>query len=367
MDNLRNRFAILEDWRHKSYVEHKLSDVLVLIFSAVICGICELADMMVFFENKKLLFLERFGIEKYPSKPTLSRILNMLCGEKVADITMNLMRESVSELGEIIAVDGKAIRSTIRKGPPHSALQILTAYCTESGVVLGQRAIDEKTNEIPVFREMLESIDIKGKIITADALHCQRDTCEKILSCEGDYLLGLKGNQQTTFDDVKLFLSDKINHDEIEEYTTKEKNGGRIEERICRKSGNVNWSLGNNEWPGIKSFFSVERRITVRDKRSEETTYYISSRDMTAKECLKTTRSHWLIESMHWMLDVVWDEDRCGIISENGHKTLNIFRKLALLAHKKYLSTQVKKRSVKSNVLAALINDELLCSVIKNL
>jgi len=361
------KFEVLKDWRHEGYVKHKLSDILVLVMGAVICGITELADMMVFFENKKAFFLERFGIERYPSKPTLSRVLNMLSGDKIAEAVIGIMRASITELGDIIAVDGKSIRSTVKKGKPYSALQILTAYCTESGVVLGQETVSDKTNEIPVLREMLDNIDIKGKIITADALHCQKDTCEKILRCGGDYLLGLKGNQQTTFDDAKLFLEDKINADEIERYSTVEKNGGRIEERVCRKTGYVDWPLGQSKWEGIKSFFSVNRRITTATTTTDETNYYICSRDVPAKELLHITRQHWRIESMHWMLDVVWNEDSCGLLSENGHKTLNIFRKLALLAHKKYISTHQIKRSVKSNVLATLINDTLLFAIIQNL
>jgi hypothetical protein len=132
---------------------------------AVICGMTELADMMVYFKKKIEFYNERFGIEKYPSKPTLSRILNMVDGDAVGRIIVQVMRENAENLGDIIAVDGKAIRGTGKKSKAHSFLQILTAYATESGVTLSQESIsyEDKTNEIPVFQSMLDSLDVKGK------------------------------------------------------------------------------------------------------------------------------------------------------------------------------------------------------------
>jgi hypothetical protein len=151
---------------------------------AVICGITELADMMVYFDKKKDFYKEHFEISNYPSKPTLSRILNMVDGEAVGKVIVQIMRENANNLGGIIAVDGKAIRGTGKKNKAHSFLQILTAYATESGVTLSQKSIayEDKTNEIPVFQSMLDGLDIKGKTITADAMHCQKDTCKLFLT-----------------------------------------------------------------------------------------------------------------------------------------------------------------------------------------
>jgi hypothetical protein len=148
----------------------------------VLCGLDGLSELVIFAESRILFFQKHFGIAKIPSKSTFSRILSMINGEKVAKIIIDLMKESIEntqDFGEILAVDGKAIRSTSEKGKPHSGLQILTAYLTESGVILGQQAINEKTNEIPIFQEMLEYLDIKGKIITADAMHCQNRDLQK--------------------------------------------------------------------------------------------------------------------------------------------------------------------------------------------
>jgi hypothetical protein len=210
IEYVREKLSRIEDKRHQSYVEHNLVDVLIIIMSAVLCGLDELSEIMTHAQNRAEFFKNNFGIEQIPSKPTLSRILNMMDGGAVAKVIIEIMKERTDIIGKIIAVDGKAIRSTGKKDKAHSFLQILTAYATESGVTLGQETIsgEDKTNEIPVFQSMLDYLDIKGKTITADAMHCQKETCKKIVKKGGDYVFGLKGNQKTLFDDVELFIND---------------------------------------------------------------------------------------------------------------------------------------------------------------
>lgn len=366
MDGIREKFASIEDKRHQWYVEHNLADVLILVMGAVVSGITELADMMVYFSKRIDFYNEHFSIKKYPSKPTLSRILNMVNGDSVGIAIADIMRENAHDIGEIIAVDGKAIRSPGKKDKAHSFLQILTAYVTESSVTLSQTAIshEDKTNEIPVFQSMLDHLDVKGKTITADAMHCQKDTCARIIKKGGDYIFGLKSNQSRLFEDVKLFFEDPINATEIVTFQTVEQNGGRIEKRIFRATDCVKWLPDFSLWSGLHTIFSVTRTVTVKGKTTEETGYYISSKDCAPEQLLFATRSHWRIESLHWLLDVIWNEYESGILSENGHKTLNALRKLAVLSHKRYISTLSKKPSVKGNVLATLLDDSVLLHVL---
>ena len=319
---------------------------MILVMGAAISGITELADMMVYFVSKIGFYAEDYGIEKYPSKPILSRILNMVDGEAVGKIIVEIMRENAESIGEIIAVDGKAIRSTGKKGRAHSFLQILTAYATESGVTRGQEAIsyEDKTNEIPVFQSMLDCLEVKGKTITADAMHCQKETCAKIAEKGGSYVFGLKGNQGGLLEDVKLFFDEPVNHAEIMVFETIEKNGGRLEKRVCRATDNVLWLTDLPLWAGLKTIFSITRTTTAQGVTKEDTGYYISSLICQPENLLAAVRAHWKIESMHWLLDVIWEEDESGILSENGHKTLNAFRKLALLGHKRYISNLRKNK-----------------------
>jgi predicted transposase YbfD/YdcC len=364
MEEIRRKFALIDDWRHPGYVEHKLADVLIIVMCAVLCGLDSLSGVLLFAQKRAEFLRERFGIEKIPSKATLGRILCMVEGAAVGSAIVEIMRERVIDLGEVIAVDGKAICGTSKDGKPHSALQILTAYATASGVILGQKAIHEKTNEIPVFQEMLDYLDIKGKTITADAMHCQRETCRKIVEKNGDYLFGLKENQKSLFDDVSLFFADKINDECIETHRTSEKNAGRFEVRTCRKITDLSWLAGLGKWASLRSVFAIERVVDVRGRRSEETSYYISSLDASPEKLMETAREHWKIESLHWMLDVVFSEDDCRVQSENAHNTLNAFRKFALLIHKRFLTERKIKSTVKAHLLACLLDyqlfDELL-------
>ena len=364
---IREKFSSIEDPRHPSYVEHNLVDILIIIMSGVMCGLDGLAEIMVHAHNRAEFFKREFAIARLPSKPTLSRVLNMLDGDAVAKVIMEIMKERADIVGNIIAVDGKAIRSTSEPGNPHSALQILTAYLTEGCVVMGQNAIHDKTNEIPVFQAMLGLLDITGKTITADAMHCQKETCRKIIASGGDYVFGLKENHKTFYTDVKLFIDSDINTENIQSHTTVEKGHGRIEKRICKKVTDIDWLYGREEWMGLKSVFAVRRIVIKKGKVTDETCYYIASVDASAEELLRIVREHWKIESMHWILDVVFSEDDCGLLSDNGHKTLNILRKLALLLHKQFIATLSRKVSVKANLLNCLMNDDLLCRLLARL
>ncbi len=366
MVQLRERLSIVPDFRHQSYISHKLSDILIIVMVAVLCGLDQLNDLVVFAVEKKDFFAEHFGIMTIPSKPTFSRVLNMIHPDAVVKVIVQLMKESIAEVGRIIAFDGKAICSTGEKGKPHSALQILSAYLVEDGIVLGQEAIHEKTNEIPVLRDMLEYIDISGKIVTADAMHCQRETCAKIVDEEhnGDYVIGLKENQHLLFADVELFFGDRTNEVDMEKHTTTEKSRGRIEKRICRKTSNIAW-LDDHNWPGLRSVFAVRRIVTIGEKQTDETSYYISSLDTSAEELLEISRAHWMIESMHWMLDETFKEDECRLLSENGNQVLCAFRKLALAIHRSYLKQLGSKRSAKANLLRCLVSDHALLELLR--
>jgi predicted transposase YbfD/YdcC len=365
--DIKAKFEVIEDHRHQGYIEHKLCDVLTIVMCAVLCGFDQLSDIVMYAENKAEILLSAFGIDRIPSKPTFSRILNAIDGEKVGAVILEIMRENYECTGNIIAVDGKAIRSTGEKGRVHSALQILTAFLTESGITLGQKPIHEKTNEIPVFQEMLEVLDITGKTITADAMHCQKETCKKIIEHGGNYVFGLKGNQKTLYEDIKLFIDNPPSRDSIEIFDAPtEKGHGRIEKRRCFKVSDISCVEGVNEWSGLKSVFAIERTVENKHKTTRETNYYITSLARSPAQLLKITREHWKIESFHWILDVVFSEDECRLRSEESNKTLNSFRKLAIVVHRTYVKKNHLKISGKQSMLKAALNEDHLLALIGN-
>lgn len=363
MEKIRERMSAIDDPRHSSYVKYPLEDILSIIMCAVLCGIDSLGELVIFAKSREEFMTKEFGFERIPSKATFARILSMIDGKQIGDAILDVMRQRFNVTGEVIAVDGKAIRSTVKPGKPHSALQILSAYLTDSGITLAQEAIHKKTNEIPIFQEMLTYLDVKGKLVTADALHCQKETCRKIVQKKGDYVFGLKGNQPSLLKDVSLFFNDDINRSEWEFAQTLEKNAGRIEKRICCKATNVAW-LKHHDWPGLKTVFMIKRIVDAREQRSEETSYYISSRDASSRQLMDFVREHWKIESMHWMLDVTFSEDSCRLLSENAHKTLNALRKFSLAVHKQFLAANRKKSTLKGSMLSALLRTDYLSAIL---
>ena len=362
MEEIKERLSGIEDPRHQSYVKYPLADILIIIMCAVLCGLDTLGDLVIYAKNREEFLTKELGIERVPSKATFARILSMIDGKQIGKAIIDVLHSRFGSGGEVIAVDGKAICSTAKAGNPHSALQILSAYLTDNGIVLAQESIHEKTNEIPVFQEMLTYLDVEGKTITADAMHCQKETCRMVIQRKGDYLFGLKENQPSLLEDVRLFFKDADEHD-LECFQTIEKNAGRIEKRICRKIKDISWLQGH-KWPGLRAVFCIERIVEARGRHSRETSYYISSRDVSAKQLMEIAREHWKIESMHWMLDVTFSEDDGRFLSENAHKSMNALRKFALAVHKNFIAVHHKKSSIKASMLSALLDPNFLFTLL---
>jgi len=358
---IRGKFKNIPDLRIQGMVEHPLVDMLIIIMLGVICGLEKSEQIVIYAKNKKRFLSQVFGINAIPSKSTIERTLDMVNAEEIIEVIIEIMKMRILKLGDIIAVDGKSIRSTIPQGKKTAVLQILTAYFTESGVVLGQKYVSEKTNEIPVFQELLCYINIEGKTITADAMHCQEKTCRMIIAKGGNYVFGLKGNHQILHKNVISFFANPENIDKTEVYEAPvEKRNGRITNRIFYRINDITPFDGIEKFMGIKSIFAVRRIVTTKHGTTDEICYYISSLDSSPESLLKTVRDHWKIESMHWMLDVVFSEDDYVNSSENAHKTLNILRKFALLLHKTFIQEHNLKISLKNSMLNCLTNDDLI-------
>ena len=363
-------FGIIEDKRDPYTIKHSLIDILKLVMISVLCGMDELDKMIDYGKNKKEFLNKEFDIKTIPSKATLTRIFVMIdpkwLGLSIVGIIQSLIKEKHTQ----IMIDGKAIKSTDAIKTIEKMMNIVTAY-TDTGISLLQKTVENKTNEIPAVKELLEMLDVKGIVVTADAMHCQKETAQTIVNNGGDYVLQLKANQKSFYEDVYAMFDDKYidkadKECEYEIYKTQEKSHGRIETRICyvlNETAFFTDYLAN--WKGLKKIFAVVREIEKEGKTTKETSCYLSSKNTTAEKLLSYTRKHWEIESMHHILDVTYDEDRCKILSQRAQENLNIFRKMGISIHKNYLKN--KKQTVKSNMFNCLLNDNLLLEVIGNI
>ena len=178
-------FIEIEDTRCQCDVTHNLVDVLIIVMCSVLGGLDKLSDIVTYGKEKGDFLKKNFGMVNHPSKSASSRVMNMIDGEKMAECIVGIMQDLVGTESEIIAIDGKTIRSTAKKSTYKEKLHIITAYLTENGVTPGQLAVNEKTNEIPIVRELLDMIDVEGKTVTADAMHCKKETVKKSLTADG--------------------------------------------------------------------------------------------------------------------------------------------------------------------------------------
>ena len=364
---LRDEFGEVFDGRYQGFIGISLTDILIVVMCAVMCGWTRYEDIALYGSEKSEFLRETFGVEKTPSDSTICRALKSVSGEVVVDAVINIMRSCISETGEIISIDGKAIRQTYQDKRAER-LQIVTAFCAQSGLILGSKSIPKKTNEIPVLREMLELFNIAGKTITADALHCQNDTVEKIVELGGNYVIGLKKNQKNFYDDVK----DSFETSDLSgalSAQTREKNKGRAERRTCTINPDPKLIERHADWQGLKTVIAIDRETEEKGVKTFERSFYISNLEASPERFLEIVRQHWEIESgLHYSLDCgSFDEDDCQIQSKDANIVLNIFRKAAIGLHKNYINATVSaktKPSLKNHLKKCLLKNRLIIKIL---
>ena len=363
-------FGIIDDERSQADVKYPLIDILKLVMIAVLCGMDELEKIIEYGKNKIEFLRKEFNIEKIPSKSTLTRVFAMLNPKWLSLSIVGILQTLIKEKPTQIMLDGKAIKSTDAIKSIEKMMNIVTAY-TDTGISLAQITVDSKSNEIPAVRELIDMLDIQGMVLTMDAMHCQKETMEKIVDNLGDYVVQLKANQGKFYEDVYAMFDDKYMDEadkdcEYETYSTIEKSHGRIEKRTCYVLNEVEFFTDYlADWKGLKKIFAVKREVEREGNKTTEISCYLSSKNTTAEKLLSYTRRHWKIESMHHILDVSYDEDNCRLMTKRAQENLNIFRKMGTSIHKNYLKN--KKQTIKTNMFNCLLNDNYLMEVIGNI
>ena len=378
--NIKSRldifFELVKDPRSQSHITYKLSDILFMLVCGMISGSTDL-EMIIEFSEERIIFLIMYTeLDNIPCLSTLSNILKIVNPNHLElclyGIFNNVFETKIKIKEREISIDGKTVCSTASMKEHERQMHIVTALLVDKSLSLGQKVIESKSNEIPAVRELLDELNIKGAIVTLDAMHCQKETAEKIVNNGGDYVLQLKANQGKFYEDVYAMFEDKYmditdKDCEYETYSTIEKSHGRIEKRTCYVLNEVAFFTDYlAEWKGLKKIFAVKREIERDGKKTKEISCYLSSKNTTAEKLLSYTRNHWQVESFHWLLDMNYDEDESRVINKNSQECLNIIRKYSISILKRYIeNNDVKRKTLSANMRKCMMNEEYLESVLK--
>jgi predicted transposase YbfD/YdcC len=258
-----------------------------------------------------------------PCHDQLGILFSKLDMEQFQQCFVNWVAGLHGTLDGVIAVDGKTLRRSFDTASNKAAIHVISAWACEQKLVLGQRKVDDKSNEITAIPELLALLSIEGAIITIDAMGCQRKICQQIMAQKGDYVIGLKGNQGSLHEDVELFFDEqrerRIGEPFIRENQTVDGDHGRLETRKYVACSHIDWLNQRHKWPGLQSVIMVEYSREIKGKIKTRRRYYISSLNVGPEEISRIIRNHWQIENnLHWVMDMTFRQDECRIRTGNA-------------------------------------------------
>jgi predicted transposase YbfD/YdcC len=372
--SIEHHFADLDDPRIDRSKLHKLLDIVVIAICAIICGADDWVAVEMF-GNAKHEWLKEFlelpnGI---PSHDTFGRVFGALDPEQFQSSFLNWM-SAVSEVtqGQVVALDGKTLRRSHDKTLGKKAIVMVSAWATANGLVLGQRKVDEKSNEITAIPELLQALEISSCIITIDAMGCQKEIAADIVDQDADYILSLKENHGNLYADVELLFDDleesQFTAYEYDYERTVNKGHGRIETRQSWTISDpevLRYLRGTEEWEKLASVVKVQAERRTLEKTTVEIRYYLASLEGNDCRILDSTRAHWGIEnSLHWVLDIAFREDECRVRKGFGAQNLATLRHIAVNLLKQEKTAKV---GVKSKRLRAGWDEDYLLKVLSGL
>jgi predicted transposase YbfD/YdcC len=325
-------FKEIPDHRINRCKLHRVEEILLLTFCGVIAG-CDSWNDLELFGKTKIDYLKKyFPYENGPpSDDTLRRFFRTLDPEVFENCFVKWVRSFQIDLANrIVAIDGKTSRRSF--DGDNKPMHLVSAFVSELGITLGQLKTAEKSNEITAIPELLDLLDIAGSVVTIDAMGCQTKIIKKILSKKADYLIGLKGNQGTLSEDVRLFFESKPKTTVFYTANEVDKGHGRLEERQCTVTENIGWlKKRHSKWEEINSIVEIKSRREIKDKVTMESRYYISSLPASADKILNASRQHWGVENkLHWVLDISFNDDQCRIRKGNAPRNIAVIKKAVL-------------------------------------
>ncbi|WP_281649239.1 ISAs1 family transposase, partial [Parendozoicomonas sp. Alg238-R29] len=307
--------------RCEGMCDHNLLDILVIAVCAMICGADEWEDIADFGTCKEdwfRTFLELpCGI---PSKYTFRRVFSLLDPAAFEACFTGWVKQTLTELSGChhLAIDGKAIRGSKSQGK--KAVHLVSAWSNQLGLVLGQERVDQKSNEITAIPKLLKALELKGCLITLDAMGCQTKVAEECVKQEADYVLAVKGNQKTLYNDIAALFEATEKQSQPGQFAESQTVGhGRKEHRCCWVMNDLGTLRTAHKWPGLKQVAVVQSDRQINGKVTTALRFYIMSKTLSALEVLNISRQHWAVENnLHWVLDVSFSEDACQAKAGNS-------------------------------------------------
>jgi predicted transposase YbfD/YdcC len=368
---IEEHFSKVNDPRKDRTKEHKLIDILAIAICAVICGAEGWVDIENF-GNRKLPWLKTFlelpkGI---PSHDTFGRVFSLIDAQQF-QLAFYEWVWAVNEIiqGQIINIDGKCLRGSDDQRLGKRAIYMVSAWAAENELVLGQRKVDEKSNEITAIPELLKLLDISGCIVTIDAIGTQTKIASIIVGGQADYVLSVKENQGKLFEDISVLFAVDQAHDfeyaSLDYHKTVNKGHGRIEVRECWSTSHpeyLNLIRGAQNWVGLRSIAMVICTRIIDGRETRSVRFYISSLESNAKRILHIVRKHWSIENeLHWVLDVALNEDHSRVRKDQAPENLAVLRHIALNLLKQ---EKTAKGGVRAKQLQAAWDQDYLLKVL---
>lgn len=363
--SITDHFSSLSDPRIHLKIRHQLIDVIVITLCAVICGADDWVEIAHFGRAKEQWFKTFLALsEDIPSHDTFGRVFSLLNPDEFGKCFASWIRSAfpMSD-SEIIAVDGKTARRSHDHANGKPCIHMVSAWAARNHLILGQVKTEDKSNEITAIPELLKTLDIRGCIVTIDAMGCQKGIAEQIVEQGADYLFSLKGNQGNLRKEVELLFEDAGKNDfkdlSHQTCTTIDGGHGRVETRCFTVTDDVDWFEEKSKWKKLTTFGMVESIREIGEEITREKRYFISSLPLDAERFAQAARCHWSVENcLHWGLDISFREDDCRVRKGHAPENLAILRRFALSLVKR---DPLRKIGVKASRKAAgWDNDYLL-------
>jgi predicted transposase YbfD/YdcC len=361
-------FESLPDPRHTRNRRHLLTDVITIAVCGVLVGCSGPSAIQRWAKAKENWLKEQLALPNgIPSRDCIRRVLGALKPEAFQTCFQSWMASLISEATRpTIAIDGKTMRRSHDRIRGLGPLHLVSAWASEHGLALGQVATEEKSNEITAIPELIDRIDVKGAIVTIDAMGCQREIAQRIVDAKGDYVFAVKDNQPKLHEAIKDLFGDERQGDLLKmphrQHQTSEKGHGRKDER-CYVLAKIPRDFPlKDQWPSVKAVGMAVRVTEQSDgSTSGDERYFIISHYLSAKRFAQAVRGHWGIEnSLHWVLDVTFDEDQSRTRERRMADNLSWLRRFAISLLKRHPA----KHSIKGKSQIAGWSNEFLMEVL---